>query len=246
MIDHYNANTIHTTYDYNNFKYIKFNRPISPKNLSKLIELNKERDRFHLFPIVIDQDYNIIDGQHRYEACKQLNKPIHYLIDRSEEDKWKAITEVNTAGKKHNAEDLFYMLLNDKDPVVLELNKVVMSYPEENIGKICSYFIGSGNQKNGGTRSLMQKKIHKLHNFELKLSVFEAFLREYNYFKPSHLVSLVAIIKRIEIEKEEVSSYLAKLKTKGFVPHANWGTVIFKEQLIKFHDKGRHANRLGL
>ena len=246
MIDHYSTNTIHTTYDYDHFNYIRFNRPISPKNLSKLIELNKEKDRFHLFPIIIDQDYNIIDGQHRFEACKQLGKPIHYLIDRSEEDKWKAITEVNTAGKKHNAEDLFYMLLNDNDPVALELNKVAVSYPKENIGKLCSYFIGTGNTKSGGTRAMMQKKLHKLHHFELKLSVFEAFIEVYKYFKPSHLVSLVAIIKRIEMDKLEVHDYLERLQRKGFVPHANWGTVIFKEQLINFHYKRRHANRLGL
>jgi len=104
------------TTDYDKFKFLELNRNICKSHVENLIKLNKERNRFHLFPIVVDEDMNIIDGQHRYTACKQSELPVFYIVDnKSTEDKFTEITKVNTATKCHSYLEIFTMLLKDKD-----------------------------------------------------------------------------------------------------------------------------------
>ena len=65
------------TNKYEMFSYIEGNRPVRPahlKNIRDSIAINQLP-----VPIVVDLDYRICDGQHRFEACKSLNKPIYYI-----------------------------------------------------------------------------------------------------------------------------------------------------------------------
>ena len=43
--------------------------------------------------IIVDRDMNVIDGQHRLEACKRLSLPIYYMISTS--DPQKTIIQLN-------------------------------------------------------------------------------------------------------------------------------------------------------
>ena len=52
------GNLIHESHNYNQFKIIDFNRSVCKKNLDKIIDLNKQRKRFHLFPIVVDNRWS--------------------------------------------------------------------------------------------------------------------------------------------------------------------------------------------
>jgi hypothetical protein len=37
--------------------------------------------KYRLSPIVVDKEYRIIDGQHRFKACCMLGLPIYYIVD---------------------------------------------------------------------------------------------------------------------------------------------------------------------
>lgn len=71
------AERVYTTMDYSKFKKIKGNRPICPNNLKRLIEAMKRKDM--KVPILVTEDYYIIDGQHRVEARKKLMLPVYYI-----------------------------------------------------------------------------------------------------------------------------------------------------------------------
>lgn len=66
------------TFDYNIFKKLNGNRSIDSRNLKIIIESMKVK--FLIRPIDVNQDMEIIDGQHRLEACKLLNLPVYYNI----------------------------------------------------------------------------------------------------------------------------------------------------------------------
>jgi len=69
---------VHTTTDYFLFKSIDGNRN---KNLLHLNRLKKSMSENYLFTIIIvNEKYEIIDGQHRFEIIKELNLPLHYII----------------------------------------------------------------------------------------------------------------------------------------------------------------------
>jgi hypothetical protein len=76
MVKH--SNQVHTTTDYFLFKPIEGNRN---KNLIHLSRLKKSLSENYLFTVIIvNEKYEIIDGQHRFECVKELKLPLHYIV----------------------------------------------------------------------------------------------------------------------------------------------------------------------
>ncbi len=78
---------VYKTRNYDIFGFIKGNRNIDQPNLSKIVESIKKK----LIPessVIVGFDpsdpdgkfLKIIDGQHRYEACKKLDLPISFIL----------------------------------------------------------------------------------------------------------------------------------------------------------------------
>ncbi len=72
------TNTIHTAVDYNKFKPLIGNREVSRDRVNALKD--SMRIKTLLTPITVNENYEIVDGQHRFQALKELNKPINYII----------------------------------------------------------------------------------------------------------------------------------------------------------------------
>lgn len=69
------------TTDYTLFKMADNNRAyIRPSHVKHLIKSIEIRDLTEYKPITVNPDYTIVDGQHRFLACKELKKPIYYQI----------------------------------------------------------------------------------------------------------------------------------------------------------------------
>lgn len=69
---------VHTTTDYFLFKSIEGNRN---KNLLHINRLKDSMTEKYLFTVIIvNENYEIIDGQHRFEVIKELKLPMNYII----------------------------------------------------------------------------------------------------------------------------------------------------------------------
>jgi hypothetical protein len=69
---------VHTTTDYFLFKPIDGNRN---KNHLHLMRLKKSMAENYLFTVIIvNENYEIIDGQHRFDVIKELNLPLSYVV----------------------------------------------------------------------------------------------------------------------------------------------------------------------
>ena len=69
---------VHTTTDYFMFKSIDGNRN---KNLLHINRLKKSMSKNYLFTVIIvNEKYEIIDGQHRFDVISELGLPLHYII----------------------------------------------------------------------------------------------------------------------------------------------------------------------
>lgn len=67
-----------TTYNYEIFKVLKGNRPVSESNIKLLIASFKEK---HLrIAIYVNEFLEVIDGQHRKLVCEMLGLPVDYII----------------------------------------------------------------------------------------------------------------------------------------------------------------------
>jgi hypothetical protein len=70
---------IFKTYNYSLFKKMKGNRDIDESHLKKIIK-SIEEDGYTFSPIQVNEKYEVIEGQHRLEACRALKLPIYYHV----------------------------------------------------------------------------------------------------------------------------------------------------------------------
>lgn len=72
------TNQVHTTTDYFLFKPMEGNRK---KNNLHIARLKKSMAENYLFTVlIVNENYEIIDGQHRFEVIKELKLPLNYVV----------------------------------------------------------------------------------------------------------------------------------------------------------------------
>ena len=69
-----------TSTDYDKFKTIEGNRILNASHIKKLKESIEKKNMLAYNPILVSKDFQVIDGQHRLEAARQLQIPIQYMI----------------------------------------------------------------------------------------------------------------------------------------------------------------------
>ena len=70
--------SVKVTNNYSKFNNILGNRNLRDHNCLKLLQSIQKK--YLLIPIMCNEKYEIIDGQHRFEVCRHLNLPIYYYI----------------------------------------------------------------------------------------------------------------------------------------------------------------------
>jgi hypothetical protein len=70
---------VHVTRNLNVFKFLKGNRPPNPQHIKRLSQSIVDNGML-CNPILVNEKYEIIDGQHRLLAAKAINSPIYYII----------------------------------------------------------------------------------------------------------------------------------------------------------------------
>lgn len=90
-----------TTTNYELFKTIKGNRVKNENHLRRLVKSMKEE--YIPIPILVNSKNEVIDGQHRLAACKELGLPISYI--RGNGYGLKEVQKLNSLSKTWNGFD---------------------------------------------------------------------------------------------------------------------------------------------
>lgn len=69
---------IRKTTNYDQFKILQFNRKVRSAHVRVLTDSIKARNLE--IPIVVNEKSQIVDGQHRFMALKELGLPIHFIV----------------------------------------------------------------------------------------------------------------------------------------------------------------------
>src|SRR5215469_12497290 len=67
------------TSDLSIFKNVSFNRDKNKKHIQDVVKIIKKENLLHLHPILVNNEMEVIDGQHRLEAAKDLGLEIFYI-----------------------------------------------------------------------------------------------------------------------------------------------------------------------
>jgi hypothetical protein len=73
--------SVFETYNYELFSFFEENRGINPANVERIKKSMQEKRLLN--PIIVDSQLNIVDGQHRFTASKELGLSIQYIIDKN-------------------------------------------------------------------------------------------------------------------------------------------------------------------
>lgn len=72
--------TIKSTSDYNRFKIFEGNRKLNKAHIRSMTDTLSEKPHLiPLNPILVNNKFEIIDGQHRFEAIKQLGQDVYFV-----------------------------------------------------------------------------------------------------------------------------------------------------------------------
>lgn len=76
--------TIYSTRKYDKFSYIEGNRKPTHDHVRQLIgSFSDNNSLVATRPVLVNDKFQVIDGQHRFEACRALDLPIYYIIGQS-------------------------------------------------------------------------------------------------------------------------------------------------------------------
>lgn len=94
---------IAATKDYSRFKVITGNRAVTETHVKKLMASIGRKNLLPYAPILVNEDMEVIDGQHRLEAAKLLNLEVYYLV--AEGARVKDVQLLNASQKQWTLED---------------------------------------------------------------------------------------------------------------------------------------------
>jgi len=71
---------VEKTTAYGQFKFLKKNREINEDHFERIRKSLEVRNLLEFRPILVDEEYNVLDGQHRLEAARRMGIPIYYQV----------------------------------------------------------------------------------------------------------------------------------------------------------------------
>jgi len=199
---------VHTTKDYSLFKSIDGNRNL---NLLHLNRLRKSMSEKYLYTILMVNDkYEIIDGQHRFEVIKELGLPLHYII--CEKYGLPEVHILNATQKTWNADDYLegYCKLGNPDYIKYKIFKNKYDFQHN----ICMAMLGDYSSV-AGSNNIFQfhngqfkiKNWQKAIDMADKIMLIEPF---YEGFKRrSFVYALITLFKKPQFEFTE---FIQKLR----------------------------------
>lgn len=116
--------TIFETYNYEMFETVNGNRFVSSLNYTKLIKSIEEKQL--LIPICVNEKMQIIDGQHRFNACKELKRPVQFYI--AEGYTIDDVKRANLVGKNWVKTDFLNLYLSQNNPNYLSFEELLRIY----------------------------------------------------------------------------------------------------------------------
>lgn len=248
------VNYIMSTTDYEKFKFRKGNRTLNRKNFLKLVNSMKEKQL--MIPILVNEKFEIIDGQHRFSASKELGLPIYYYIIEgygSEE-----MQRANLVSSNWTKEDFLSMYVEEGNQNYEQIQEIKDTF-DVSIGLMIKVFakMKGINQKmisksfEEGTIDVADK-IDEVIQFFYALEDFSffgayktlqfagAFLKLYNQENYNHSLMLERLEKRKEqlIKKSTVDDYLVTLTKDiySFGPVKRQNKILYDRENRTFYN----------
>lgn len=120
------------TEDYTQFNIIKENRRVDRNKLARFQRMIESGGaEFKHFPIVVSENGDIIDGQHRFTVCKKNNLPVFFIV-ADEKHTIRKLAQNNNLQDKWRTEDFLRAYSNSGLTDYIELKRFVVENEVKN------------------------------------------------------------------------------------------------------------------
>lgn len=222
------SNKVLSTTNYSRFKYMEGNRHVNNGRVRKLIGSIKRKNLLSHFPIVCMKNCTglyIMDGQHRFNAAKELGLPIYYVeaknIDISD------VAATNSAQKGWVPKDFIQSFAEQG----YEPYKELLTFIEEHgLGVAISMGLLSGQLSEGGYGAQLVRE----GKFVVKEAAFanrvaagvKACARFFNSYTDRGFV--MAIARLMMVKGFTITRFIQKLEYQStkMVKCASWGQYV--------------------
>lgn len=114
------------TFNYSLFKFMGDNRNVNLLHVSRLIQSFKEK---HLVcPLIVNEKYEVIDGQHRLHACIETGMPVYYI--KIQGYGINEVQQLNTNQKNWNKIDYLHSFCSEGKKPYLEFQEFMNTFPD--------------------------------------------------------------------------------------------------------------------
>lgn len=151
----------YVTSDYSIFKYLLGNRDINLQNVNSIV--NNIRNNGLLPTIVIvNEKMEVIDGQHRIEAFRQLNIPVTFQIRKGLT--LKDCITYNISSRKWGVVDYINSYAERGIEDYIKLKKCLDEYPNFAPSTLATILNGKGAQGSGVSKPIMDGNFRLAHD----------------------------------------------------------------------------------
>ena len=205
------------TYAYNIFTHLDGNRNLNPHHV---VRLKNAMQKKHLFsPIIINKDYQIIDGQHRFEASKSLNLPVYYI--KCPDYGLEEIQILNSNSSNWRKTDYLQGYCDLGLKPYIEFRKFMQDFPDFGVGVCNRILTGSADSKteqnpeNGMTMTVKSfengklriRDIGKAYDCARKILQFKPFYK--GYYRIGFVIAVMHILENDHYKHKEMLAKLA-------------------------------------
>lgn len=214
-----------STFDYSIFTSIQGNRIVNEIHVERLKKSFKEN--YLLSPIIVNEKYQIIDGQHRFMAAKSLKLPINFIVIPNYGLKQVQVLNANASNWSNydylNAYcDLGYeqylqmrQFMNDfPDFGIASADVIITNSASGSNSRVAKHMVKINGKRRGSSNAFKDGKLH-IPNLEKSYANAEKIMMLKQYHESYNKRPFVACMVQIfEIPDYDHKQLLSKLKLR--------------------------------
>lgn len=245
---------VHCTKDYNLFKNLEMNRGredcISPVHAQRLENLIRERNLLEFRPILVDENYRVIDGHHRLFVAEKLGLPIYYIFGKDLKPEDAAFLTHGTVGWTTDAYVRFYASRGNKDYIALQM---FMDEAQVNIYQLAR--ILTGKKRFGSITGLIRSGKFNIDGLDLEglkeyidniniiLTTAQATQNLKSLKKGAVFLGCFLFVKNPKVDLRYFFEKLKKRSDNLILGVSHWKSTV--KSLVEFYnkDQGKGASR---
>ena len=158
------VNHVNSTNDYSIFAQIEGNRVVNKLHVERL--KTSFQKSYLMSPIIVNQKYEIIDGQHRFNAAKALGLPVNFIVTNGYG--LREVQMLNTNMKNWKKEDYLHAYCDLGYEEYLKMKQFMQDFPDFGIAvaeQLLTNTVGGANNR-GHAAKIDGKTTGRLRNFQ--------------------------------------------------------------------------------